>query len=128
MFANRGHHFLSLLRRGGTTRANRPYWLIRDHHLEALFGCKPRHGIVYLLQYYILSASGIPLCERLANAQNRRNAGTERGNQTLINIRVSLMVKLAPLGVPDQHIGNAELLEHQPANLSGMRPARLRIE
>src|SRR5712691_9837569 len=112
---------LSLLRRRSPAGADRPDRLIRERRSR-----EPRnapcveHGPKLAL-YHRFGLAPRALLKGLADAQNRRQAGPPRGHELGCDPAVILAVEAAPLGVADDHVAAAELLQHRARHFACVR-------
>jgi hypothetical protein len=69
----------------------------------------------------------LPLRERFADAEERREPGAPRGAQLGARHGVTLTEEPPPLGVADEHVLGAGVAELLGRDLAGERPLRLRV-
>jgi hypothetical protein len=93
-------HLLRLLGRGGLAGADRPDRFVRDDDLADAVAVDVDDGGQLALHHF-LGLPGFALGQRLADADDRRDAVRQRRLGLLGHQRVALAVVLAALGVAD---------------------------
>src|SRR5689334_15476284 len=120
MFADRGGHLLRVIRRRDLAGADRPDRLVRDHHRRDRVGGNLRERALELGDHVFDVRARLAHLKRLAHAEDRR----DRYRQGRLDLRVDegvvLVVVVAPLGVPAQHVRAAQLGQHRPGDLAGV--------
>ena len=84
-----------------------------------------RQHRVELARHHVLRRAGVALCQRLADAQDRRQARALRRGELRRHQRVGLAVELAPLRMPDDHVAAAELRQHRRRDFAGIGALRV---
>src|SRR5688572_1029641 len=108
-----------LRRRGGSAGADRPHRLVGDYQQCELLARQPIEPCLDLTIEYAERLAALALIERLADADDGREARRECGDRFSIDHRVGLAEQCAALGVSDDHILGAGLADHRRADLSG---------
>src|SRR3546814_19231900 len=65
------------------------------------------------------SLVSLALIQRFTEAKDGLQAAGQRGNELLRDQCIALTVQRAPLGMPDEHVRTANILEHAALNLAG---------
>src|SRR2546425_9354037 len=121
-------HFLRLPRGRGAARADRPDRLVGDHAPGDLGGRGAGEGARHLPLDDRGGRVGVPLGERLADADGRRELGGEDGVQAAVHRLVGLAEVLAALGVPDDDVRAPRLAQHRRRDLAGVGALRLPVD
>ena len=124
--AQEGVHGLRLFRRGRAPRSDGPYRFIsEDGPGKAADSVHRGHGIE-LAADDGLSLLRFTLIQGFPDAQDRREAGSQNRRKFAGHQGIILVIPAAPLGMPDDDITAAHILEHGCGYLAGERTARLR--
>src|SRR4030095_12375747 len=97
-------HFLSLFRRRGFTRSDRPNRLVSDNNTFRVCDCQTIQPFDYLAFDDVFRASRFSLLEHLADAYDRDQARLDGGFCLCIYRLISLPIELPTLGVADNHM------------------------
>ena len=111
-------------RRRREAGADRPYRLIGDHHGLARAPGRERPSELPNDDSGLLARLALGM--GLADANDRNETGLQRRFGLGVDKLVGLFVDRAALGVADDDVSRARVLEHGGRNVAGERPARLR--
>ena len=112
-------HILSLFRRRGFTRADRPDRLVSDYDTFRVGESQPSQPRRKLVFYYEFRITGLSLREVLANANDRSQTSFDRSFCLLIDGIVRLAKKLPPLAVAYDYVLAPNILDHRRSDLAG---------
>src|SRR6187399_1934912 len=87
-------HFLSLFRRGGFTRTDRPNRLVSDNDTFRVCDCQTIQPFDYLAFYHVRRAPRFPLIESFTDAYDRDQTGLDCRFRLCVHARVGLAVML----------------------------------
>ena len=105
-------NFFGLLRRCGAAGADCPHGLVGDHENLERLGGKLDQTMTHLGFDDIHGFAGVTLGQRLADANQRDQAGGKCGRGFLGHRVVGLAEELAALGVSDDDLGAANRQQH----------------
>ena len=95
--------------------------------LTHLLGGKPGQGAFNLLANDGPGLAGLPLLQRLAHADDRRQPAARAASTFLFTSWLGLLKNLPPLAVAEDDVLAADVLEHGGADFAGERAFRLVI-
>ena len=119
--------FLRLVGRSGAAGADGPHGLISDDELRAVGGRDVLEANVHLADNDFLELAGVALLERLADADDSREASRNRGPGAQVDRLVRLAEVLAALAVADDDVLRARVEQHPSRNLAGVRAGLLPV-
>ncbi len=105
--------------RGGAPGADRPDRLVGDHRVGRRKPVGQRAA--QLPADDGLGPAGLALGQRLADADDRDQAGTMRRGRFRRDRRIALPMVGAPLGMADDDVGRAHVRQHLGRHVAGMR-------
>src|SRR5437879_7477074 len=121
-------HILRLLGCGVATGADRPHRFVGHHaQLECAGTAQFQHHIELAGDHFV-SAPGVAIRQLLAHAQDRYQALGVRRAKLARHQLIALAIQQAPLGVADDHVFAAYILEHGGRDLTGERALRVRAD
>ena len=124
--ANRPVDLRGVLRRGVSSRADRPHGLIRNRHARLAVALAQRG--LELPRHDLQRVAGLALLERLTDAEHRLQVGRERRSDFFFGVGVRLAEDVTTLGVADQSESGAALFGERSGGGSGERAFGLPIE
>ena len=116
--AHEGDRVLGLLGRGHQPGADGPDRLIGDDDVAQARAVELLEALLHLVAQLALGVAGLALVLGLADAEDRLQAGVERGRDLLRQRAVGLVVVLAALGVAEHDAVDVELGEHRRRDLA----------
>ena len=120
--------FLRLIRGGRAARADGPDRLVGDdQRADLLAGDAVEAGLDLAIEDGERGA-GLAFGERLADADDRDEAGGDRRADLPVHGLVGLAEQGPPLRVADDHVLGAGLLDHRAADLTGERALALPVQ
>src|SRR5436190_1172101 len=124
--ANRPVDLRGVLRRGVSSRADRPHGLIRNRHARLAVALAQRD--LELPRHDLQHVPGLALLERLTDAEHRLQVGRERRSDFFFGVGVRLAEDVTTLGVADQSESGAALFGERSGGGSGERAFGLPME
>ena len=118
--ADVGADLAGLFGGGGLAGADGPDGLIGDDHAAHLVLGQAGQGGLHLIGDQLLGDAQLPLTQALAHADDGLQAGLQGGLDLLVDGEVGLVVVLAALGVADDDVLGAHVLEHLGGDLAGI--------
>ena len=103
-----------LRRRGRAPGADGPHRLVRHHERGHLIAAQPVEAALDLPIEHIHRLVALALLERFADADDGRQRRGDRGGHLSIDRDVGLAEERAALGVADDDVLGAGLLDHRP--------------
>ena len=109
-----------LLGGGGLAGADGPHGLIGDDALAQLLGGYAGQRGLHLQGDELHGDAQLPLLQRLTHADNGVQTGLQRGQYLLVDDEIRLAEILAALGVADDDVLHAQILQHIGGDLAGV--------
>ncbi|MOA07458.1 hypothetical protein D3C78_1271520 [compost metagenome] len=117
-------HFLRLFGRSRAARANRPDGLIGNDQFGHAMSDRMHHGRQLALDHG-LRLAGFALLQRLAHADDGRDARGQRGLRLGGDHGIGFAMVLAALGMPHQGVAHAEITQHARRSFAGIGAHRM---
>src|SRR5690348_10718754 len=110
--ANMSVHFLSLFRRRGFTRADRPDRLVSDYDTFPISKCQTIQPAYRLPFDNGFRLPGLSFREHFSDTNDHRKPGGQSRFGFSVNQFVRLAIKLPPLTVAGYHVAASDILDH----------------
>src|ERR1041385_6329883 len=105
-------------RRAGAPGPHPPRRLVGAHEPRELLAGEPLEPLLDLAVEDVERLLAVALVERLADADDRGQPGTDRGHRLPVHRGVGLAEQHAPLGVPDDDVFGPRFADHLRADLA----------
>ena len=109
-----------LLGSGGLAGADSPQGLVGDDHVTHLVGGHAGQSALDLVSDQLHGHAQLTLLQALAHTDDGEQAGVDGGVDLLVDGEVGLVIILAALGVADDDVLGAGLLDHLSGDLTGV--------
>ena len=109
---------LGLVRRRRLTRPDRPDRLVRDDQRRRVDPCHAVEALLDLGAKYVVGLARLAFFEEFADTQDHDEARVERRFDLAIDQVVGLAENVSTLGVADDYVSDADVLEHVGTHLA----------